>query len=221
MRGFVDQQQTTRVLRAVIFDFGNVISLPQAGDGIDQMASLLDMPRDKFVPLYFEHRSEYDRGTLDDGGYWRRLFARAGRKFDEELTERLVEIDHGSWAHINNRMVDWIRRLGAAGVKTAILSNMPVSFYQRVLARYSWIGLLNVVVISGKLGLVKPEPEIFHATLSELGTDPDETLFIDDLEPNVTGARRVGLEVIRFSDEETLDRIVSERYRLPRVVEAP
>jgi len=31
----------------------------------------------------------------------------------------------------------------------------------------------------------------------------------------------VGLEVIRFSDEETLDRIVSERYRLPRVVEAP
>lgn len=219
MRGFVNQQQTTKLLRAVIFDFGNVISLPQDDDGVARMASILGMSRESFVPQYFEHRSEYDRGSIDDEGYWRLLFKRAGREYDALLEEKLVEIDHGSWARINDAMVDWIRRLGDAGIKTAILSNMPSSFYRRVLVRYSWIGLLNVVVISGELGVVKPEPEIFHAALTELGTGPDETLFIDDLEPNVAGARSVGLEAVRFSGKEPLDRIVRERYSLPRVVE--
>ncbi len=230
MRELTEEQQTSETghvqtsvgvgkkLSAVILDFGNVISLPQDPGSIREMAALLNLPSESFVPLYFRHRSAYDSGTISDEEYWRILCGVTGAEYTDQLKETLIEVDHAGWSKVNPTMVEWIERLRRAGIKTAILSNMPTSFYQRVLARYAWIHLFDAVVISGELGMVKPDAEIFRFALSRLGTSAGETLFVDDLEPNVEGARLVGLEAVQFSDARSLGSIIDDRYGLPPVV---
>ncbi|WP_455381921.1 HAD family hydrolase [Salinispira pacifica] len=208
-----------RPIRAVIFDFGNVISHRQDGEAIERMAGLLGLSPGPFERLYYEHRGEYDRGTIDDETYWRILCRETGASWNNELFRRLLQTDRASWSKINLQMIQWVEQLRDQGTRTAILSNMPSSFYREVLMGYPWIPLFDAVVISGELGMVKPEVAIFDEALRRLGTSPEETLFIDDLAPNVEGARDAGLNALLFTDAATLGTAVHRDYGLPRVAE--
>jgi epoxide hydrolase-like predicted phosphatase len=59
-------------------------------------------------------------------------------------------------------------------------------------------GLFDVVVASGDVGMIKPEPAIFEFTAERLGLDPSECVMIDDLERYCEGARAVGMQAIQF-----------------------
>jgi len=69
---------------------------------------------------------------------------------------------------------------------------------------FGWIHRFDVLVWSYQLGIVKPDPAIYRHTLSELGTRPDETLFIDDKRPNVEAAWALGIQAIEYSSVEDL-----------------
>lgn len=98
-------------------------------------------------------------------------------------------------------MVNVVRRAKAAGLGTALLSNSWGNEY----LRDEWDVLFDAVVISGEVGMRKPDPEIFDYTLSRLGRQPEEAVFVDDMEPNVRGAAAVGLiSVHHRSYDETL-----------------
>lgn len=62
------------------------------------------------------------------------------------------------------------------------------------------------VFISAKIGLRKPKPEIYNYVLAQLNRKPQETVFIDDRERNLIGARSVGMNVIQFISLEQLKR---------------
>jgi putative hydrolase of the HAD superfamily len=59
-------------------------------------------------------------------------------------------------------------------------------------------------VWSCQLGVVKPNPELYRHALAKLGTQPEETLFIDDKRPNIEAARALGIQAIQFSSVERL-----------------
>jgi HAD superfamily hydrolase (TIGR01509 family) len=56
--------------------------------------------------------------------------------------------------------------------------------------------LFDAVVISGEVGLHKPEPEIFHMGAARIGAAPAECVFVDDLRENCAGAEAVGMTAI-------------------------
>jgi putative hydrolase of the HAD superfamily len=87
-------------------------------------------------------------------------------------------------------MLDLIRSLRQAGVRTALLSN---SWGAGDYPRYLFPELFDVVVISSEVGMRKPEERIFRHTAALLGLDPRECVFIDDIEANVAAAQAVGL----------------------------
>jgi len=89
--------------------------------------------------------------------------------------------------------------LRAAGLKVGLLSNSWAHTYPR--ARID--ALLDPVVISGEVGLRKPHPAIYKLALDRLGLPADRVLFIDDAEPNVLGARAVGLHALVHGDHTT------------------
>ena len=64
--------------------------------------------------------------------------------------------------------------------------------------------MFDVVVCSGDVGLVKPDPAIFQLTLDRLGVAPDEAIFIDDSPGHVAAARALGLQGIHFTTAEAL-----------------
>jgi HAD superfamily hydrolase (TIGR01509 family) len=97
--------------------------------------------------------------------------------------------------------VNVVRRAKRAGLKTALLSNSWGNEY----LRDDWDALFDATVISGEVGMRKPDAEIYEYTLGELGCPAAAAVFVDDLKPNVRGAAAVGLIGVHHrSYEETV-----------------
>jgi putative hydrolase of the HAD superfamily len=98
-------------------------------------------------------------------------------------------------------MSDVVGRARRAGLKTGLLSNSWGNDYPR----QGWDDLFDAVVISGEIGMRKPDPEIYQYTVKLLGCEPGEVVFVDDLPVNVRGAVTAGLVgVVHRGYEETV-----------------
>lgn len=86
-------------------------------------------------------------------------------------------------------MVGVVRRARAQGIRTGLLSNSWGLEYPRD----GWAELFDVVVISGEVGMRKPDPDIYRHTADLLDAAPSRCVFVDDLPPNVRGAVAVGM----------------------------
>lgn len=93
-------------------------------------------------------------------------------------------------------MVDAVAAARAGGIRTALLSNSWGLNYPRE----GWDRLFDAVVISGEVGLRKPDPAIFRHTARLLGLPPAQCVFVDDLAPNVQGAADVGMVGVHHTD---------------------
>lgn len=124
----------------------------------------------------------------------------SGPDFEERLAREMGEISgvgiesaglpermfrHFDHAH---EMYALVRRAHEQGIATALLSNSWGNEYPREM----WADMFDVVVISGEVGLRKPEPEIFHLTSERLGLKPQQCVFVDDLRHNVEAAATLG-----------------------------
>jgi putative hydrolase of the HAD superfamily len=104
--------------------------------------------------------------------------------------------------HPNPPMIELMRELKAAGKRMAMLTN-NVREWEPV-----WRPMLPVdeifetVVDSGFVGCRKPEARIYEMTLGRLGLPGETCLFIDDLLPNIEGARAAGLVAVHFRDND-------------------
>lgn len=96
-------------------------------------------------------------------------------------------------------MMDVVRTARAAGVRTGLLSNSWGLDY----ARDGWDVLFDAVVISGEVGLRKPDPAIYALAAERLGLPPTQIVFVDDLAANVRGAVATGMVGVRHSDVAT------------------
>jgi putative hydrolase of the HAD superfamily len=90
-------------------------------------------------------------------------------------------------------MLGLVRRAKRAGLATALLSNAGSSERSRT----RWGGLFDAVVLSGDVGMRKPEVEIFRHTAELLGVAPGEAVFVDDSPVNVRGAVAAGMIGVR------------------------
>jgi putative hydrolase of the HAD superfamily len=117
------------------------------------------------------------------------LSKRSGTEVDASglLARMFDEFEH---AHDMNALV---RRAREIGIRTALLSNSWGDFYPRDL----WDGMFDVVVISGEVGMRKPEPEIFHLTLGHLDLGAGDCVFVDDLPHNISAAADLGITGVR------------------------
>ncbi len=92
--------------------------------------------------------------------------------------------------------------------KVGLLSNAWDDLRQTMHTRWDIDGLFDEMIISAEVKLVKPDPRIFHLALVRLGVQPEEAVFIDDIEDNVIAARKEGLIAIQFQDtRKTLDEL--------------
>jgi len=201
----------TRVT-AVIFDYGGVLSLPVDPASLRRLAAWCGLPLDRLTAELRQERPAYDRGDVRLDGYWSRILALAGRTADPALLERLNREDLRGWGRINERVLGWTRRLRTAGCKTAILSNMPRPLLDLMNAdpAFAWLSEFPVRVFSCEEHLVKPEPGIYRVLLDRLGEPAGSCLFLDDSEPNVAGARAVGITASHFSSPDEVAAVVSE-----------
>lgn len=207
-------------LRAVIFDYGQVLSLAPRPDLFQAMADLCGVSEERFQQYYWVHRDDYDRGVLDKVSYWTPLMEEGGQPADAARLDQVAEIDAANWTRIDERMLAWVGALQAGGWRTAILSNMPDPLRQSMRERLPWLRDFTHLTFSCEVGVVKPDAAIYHHCLQGLGVAPHEALFLDDRATNVEGARQLGLAALQFHTPERLaEDLVAAGYRLPSPVE--
>ncbi|GII00952.1 HAD family hydrolase [Planobispora takensis] len=93
-------------------------------------------------------------------------------------------------------MYDMLAAVREAGLKTCLLSNSWANDYPRD----SWDGIFDEIVISGEIGMRKPEPRIFEYALERVGLSGPECVFIDDIEANIVAARELGIVGVHHRD---------------------
>jgi putative hydrolase of the HAD superfamily len=189
-------------LRAVVFDYGIVLSGPPNAEAWAAMKRITGLPEERFAPFFWGDRLAYDEGKLTGITFWQKLLREAGLPLDH--VEELNRWDGRLWGGANLAMVKWQQAIQQRGLRTAILSNMGDSVLEHILSKHDWVQRFDVLVWSYQLGIAKPDPEIYRHTLARLGTAPDETLFIDDRQENVEAARALGIQSIEYSTVEQL-----------------
>jgi putative hydrolase of the HAD superfamily len=191
-------------LRAVIFDYGIVLTGPPDPETWANLLRISGLPQERFEPLYWDDRRAYDVGHLSGLGFWQRFLLSAGMPANWAMAEELNRWDVRLWTVENPAMLAWQLQLKERGLKTAILSNMGDSVLESIEREFNWIHRFDVLVWSFQLGIAKPDPAIYRHTLDELGSRPEETLFIDDKRENVEAARALGIQAIQYSTVERL-----------------
>lgn len=99
-------------------------------------------------------------------------------------------------------MIEAVRRARAAAIHTGLISN---SVGSDIYAKAVLDELFDAIVISGEVGLHKPQPEIFLLGAERVGLPPEQCVFVDDLRENCAGAEAVGMTaVLHRGPERTL-----------------
>jgi epoxide hydrolase-like predicted phosphatase len=178
---------------ALIVDFGGVLTTNvfesfrafSEAEGLDPNAvKRLFRERGEGLALL----RELERGEVEIPEFERRFAPLLGVREAEGMVQRLF-----AGVRADDRMVDAVRRVKASGKPTGLISNSwGGASYDRVEVDE----LFDAMVISGEVGLHKPEPEIFRLGAERLGVVPEDCVFVDDLRENCEGAEAVGMTAI-------------------------
>ena len=98
-------------------------------------------------------------------------------------------------------MLDAVRAARRSGVRTGLISNSwgsGLDYDEALMAE-----LFDALVISGDVGLHKPQPEIFELGAERIGVPAAECVFVDDLRENCDGAEAVGMTAVLHRGAET------------------
>jgi putative hydrolase of the HAD superfamily len=134
-----------------------------------------------------------EKGEADPADFERRFGALLGTE-----PEGLIE---GLFAGLApaEPMIAAVRAAREADVPTALVSNSWVMDHYTEEVR----GLFDAVVISGEVGLHKPEPQIFLLAAERVGVKPEGCVFVDDLRENCMGAEAVGMTAVLHREAQS------------------
>ena len=95
--------------------------------------------------------------------------------------------------------IELLRELRERGVPLYALSNWGADEFGVIRDLFPFLDWFSGILISGRVGLVKPDPEFFGLLVREHQLNPAEVAFIDDLPLNVEAAQQLGFRSILFS----------------------
>jgi len=194
----------TSPIQAIIFDFGNVLLewnpryvyrryFPGDPEGIERFLNEVN---------FADWNLQQDKGrTFAEG------IALLSREFPHY--SHLIQAYHDDWIHsvvgAVSGTVNILKRLKQAGYPLYGLSNWSAETFPRARDKYDFFDLFNNIVLSGEVGLVKPDPQIYQIMLEKIGRPAQECLFIDDSLPNIHQAQTMGFITIHFQSPEQLE----------------
>src|SRR5665811_573142 len=198
------------VVAAVVFDLGNVLIAwdphPAIARAVGAQQATRFLADDEFDFMAWNHQQD------------------AGRSWDEG--EAAAVMSHPHWepairayrANYNESLVGAIedtvqivRELHAAGMPLYALTNWSEELFPVALERFDFLNLFQDIVVSGQVGVAKPDLAIFTILRERIGHSLDGCIFIDDSPRNVEAAAEAGLDAILFTDTGHLRRDLAGR----------
>lgn len=189
-------------IKAIIFDLNDVVIIDAHWHAITNAALKCNEDRDDFHYRINTKGSRGDlwwkfmTGRIDEKSYWKEL--------DKNIKNLkvLIEMKNQIYSLLipKNRTVDIISKLKAR-YKTGLITNFSkewMRLFKSSERGRDVVNLFDEVINSGEIGLKKPDKRVYSVTLSRLGVESGETIFVDDLERNLITADEVGMKTILY-----------------------
>jgi HAD superfamily hydrolase (TIGR01509 family) len=189
------------MIKAVIFDFFSVLAIRDS---------------EPFKRAYFPDDIEKNKQNQE-------ALEQLGRgligydEFIDKLAElggvgRETVLKYTEDYHPNEELLGYIRAELKPKYKIGIISNAGQDWVLRILGKDN-LELFDDVTLSYKVGMIKPEPEIYKISARNLGVEPTEAVFVDDILSYCRGAESVGMKSIWYRDfgqtREDLEKILA------------
>ncbi len=194
-------------IKAVVFDFGNVIINIDLEKTYQAFSDLTFKPASKIKALFTENQifRKYEIGFFEEEEFRDVIRQTLGYPLNDD------EIDNAWNALLLDAPEKRIRYLEDLRLKVPIylLSNTNDTHikastrYFREKHNYSnFFRIFNRVFLSFEIKLYKPEFEIYHYLISELNLEPHQILFLDDNQDNIDAAKECGINAIKINPPE-------------------
>jgi len=100
------------------------------------------------------------------------------------------------------------------------LTNWSAETYPAALQRFEFLRWFKGILVSGEVGLIKPDPRIFRLLIERFGIDPQRAVYVDDVEANIAAAEPFGIHAIHFTTPARLrEELVALRLLPSRLAE--
>ena len=195
---------TYSTIKAILFDYGNVLLdwnpryvyrryFPNDPEGMERFLQEVN---------FMEWNAQQDKGRPFAAGV-----AILSKQFPQHSD--LIQAYHEHWVDSIGEAftgtVEIMKQLKQAGYPLYGFSNWSAETFPYARAKYDFFDLFDDMVISGAVGFVKPEPEIYQIMLDKIRRPAQECLLIDDSLPNINQANTMGFATIHFKTSSQLE----------------
>ena len=211
-------------IQAVIFDVGGVLDLPRdlGAETVDQqeLAAGLGMEEKEMWALFYrsDHWKLARTGQITDWEFWNRNLTPFGitdPAAQAAFTERTF-----AFKEVNPEMRALLNEL-AGRTRLAIISNASDILEQTLGERFKISHYFELIINSARVGIAKPEPEIYQIALDRLNLRPEQTVFADDKQRNIDAAAALGIHAHLFTTVADFRAFLLERGVLSSSQVAP
>ena len=177
-----------------VFDMGGVLCCDF--NDIPVISDYLGITEDNFFIYSGENFKELLDGKINSNEFWTRFSLRYGKKVKEELFGKFFN------PGIIRETKDIIEQL-KSNSRVVCGTNTIDSHYYYLLSQGAY-DIFDEVYASNLMGISKPDPDFYRHILNKEGIKPENTVFIDDTEENITSAQKIGINSILFTDADSL-----------------
>lgn len=186
-------------MRNIVFDLGAVVVDWNPNKLLQEFPGNRELPLLLFERGFFQtYWSEFDRGILTQKEMAQKISQYTEHSYSESWD--LMEYIKHSLCDLPDT-VQLIRELSSLDYRLFCLSNMSLEYYDYLKVREVF-GYFEGHIISALEHTIKPEKEIYEVLMKRYAVLPEESIFIDDLEPNIKAAQQLGFHTLHFVDRD-------------------
>ena len=190
------------MIKAVIFDFGNVICTVNNRLFIERISKYTSKTAGELEVLIYREPTlpiEYEKGAMSSDEFFNKVVQLCELKMDKQT---FIDAFTDIFEPIETTLA-LIRKLKGR-YKLGLLSNTSEWDYEYGIKPAEVFGLFDAVSLSFELKAMKPAEKVYRDVVGKLAVAAQECVFIDDCEVHIKGARRAGLYGIWYTSYEKL-----------------
>ena len=191
-------------MKFFVFDLGGVLSVPMVSKKLYEQIKW-KVSYEEFLDKFnnSEESIKVHKGEIST----KEFFEYLKRYMDDNIT-----LDEFKNIYVNNNKffndtIEIIKKLKNLGYKVYLLSNLKEIDYEKFIKHFD-ISIFNELFLSFKLGMLKPNDDIYQHVINKLNTKPENIYFFDDNKENVEGAIKNGINAYQVTGE-TVKKVVA------------
>jgi len=196
-------------IRTVLFDMGNVLVSFSHERMFSQLGDACGRTGEEVKTFLADTAlaNRFETGKVDAKGFHQEIERWVQRPIDEATLLRAgADI---FW--LDTPMPEVLKQIKSQGVRLVLLSNTSSTHIDIIREQWSFLDEFDELVLSYRVGAMKPDAAIYEAALAKINCDPSECFYTDDVAPYVEAGRTHGLQAEIFRDVPTLIGHLAER----------